>query len=142
MAKATDGDRVRVHYTGRLDDESVFDSSRQRDPLEFRIGEGAVIPGFEAAVIGLSPGESTKTRIPAEQAYGPRKDDLLITVERERLPEDLEVEPGSQLSMRRPDGGSVPVTVVETSESSVVLDANHPLAGQPLNFEIELVEIV
>lgn len=142
MTKATKGDKVRVHYTGTLDDETVFDSSRERDPLTFTLGEGEVIPGFEEAVVGLGPGESTTTRIAAESAYGPRLDDLLISVEREQLPADLEPAVGDRLNLRRSDGDTVAVTVAETDEETIVLDANHPLAGKALNFEIELVEIL
>ena len=141
MAAAVIGDTVKVHYTGRLDDDSIFDSSRERDPLQFTIGTGQVIPGFEEAVIGLEPGATARTRIPAEQAYGPRVDELRISVERSQLPDDLEVQLGDQLQMQTQDGQTIPVEVVELADASVVVDANHPLAGKALTFEIELVEL-
>lgn len=141
MANAKDGDTVSIHYTGRLEDGTVFDTSQDRDPLTFKLGEGKVIPGFEKAVVGMEKGEEKTTTIPAESAYGPRRDDLLLTVPRERLPEDLDPEVGQQLEMRTSEGQEVPVTVVETGDESLVLDANHPLAGKDLTFEIELVGI-
>ena len=141
MAAAVIGDTVTVHYTGSLDDESIFDSSRGREPLEFTIGTGQVIPGFEEAVIGLEPGASARTRIEPEQAYGPRRDDLRIPIARNQFPEGMEVTEGDQLQMQTEDGQSIPVQVVQIGEESVTVDANHPLAGQALTFEIELVEI-
>jgi peptidylprolyl isomerase len=142
MSKAVIGDTVKVHYTGRLDDESVFDSSREREPLQFTIGAGQVIPGFEEAVVGLAPGESAKTRIEPENAYGPRLDELRITVPRDNLPDEFSVSEGDHLQMRTQDGQAVRVQVLDVAEEAIVVDANHPLAGKPLSFEIELVEIV
>ncbi|MCL7928070.1 MAG: peptidylprolyl isomerase [marine benthic group bacterium] len=141
MAAAVIGDTVTVHYTGSLDDESVFDSSRGREPLEFTIGTGQVIPGFEEAVIGLEPGSSARTRIEPEQAYGPRRDDLRIPIAREQFPEGMEFSEGDQLQMQTSEGQTIPVHVVEIGDESVTVDANHPLAGQALTFEIELVQI-
>ncbi len=141
MAAAVIGDTVKVHYTGSLDDESVFDSSRDREPLEFTIGTGQVIPGFEEAVIGLEPGASVRTRIPAEQAYGPRDEKLRVSVDRSQLPGGLEVQLGDQLQMQTQDGQTIPVEVVELADGNVVVDANHSLAGKALTFEIELVEV-
>ncbi len=141
MSEATQGDRVRVHYTGRLDDGTVFDSSEGRDPLVFELGEGRVIPGFEAAVLGMSAGDRKSTTIPSDEAYGPRRDDLLLAVERDRLPDGLDPEPGQALQMQTEEGQVVPVRVVEADDTSVTIDANHPLAGQDLTFEIELVGI-
>ena len=142
MSKAVIGDTVKVHYTGRLDDESVFDSSRERDPLQFTIGAGQVIRGFEEAVVGLEPGESATTRIEPENAYGPHLDELRITVPRENLPDGFSVSEGEHLQMRTQDGQVVRVRVLDAAEEAIVVDANHPLAGKPLSFEIELVEIV
>jgi peptidylprolyl isomerase len=142
MSKAVIGDTVKVHYTGRLDDESVFDSSREREPLQFTIGAGQVIPGFEEAVVGLGPGESANTRIEPENAYGPRLDELRITVPRDNLPGDFAVSEGDHLQMRTQEGQVVRVQVLTVAEDAIVVDANHPLAGKPLSFEIELVEIV
>lgn len=133
---------MRVHYTGTLDDETVFDSSRERDPLEFTIGEGSLIPGFEKAVVGMSPGDSVSARIDADEAYGERRDDLVVQIDREELPDGMDPDVGEQLRMRIEDGQVIVVRVADTTESSVTVDANHPLAGQSLNFDIELVEIV
>ncbi|MBK5096513.1 MAG: FKBP-type peptidyl-prolyl cis-trans isomerase [Gemmatimonadetes bacterium] len=141
MAAAVIGDTVKVHYTGSLDDDFIFDSSRDREPLQFTIGTGQVIPGFEEAVIGLEPGATARTHIPAEQAYGPKIEELRISVERSQLPAGLEVQLGDQLQMQTQDGQTVPVEVVELADESVVVDANHPLAGKALTFEIELVEV-
>ncbi|MEJ2481876.1 MAG: peptidylprolyl isomerase [Gemmatimonadota bacterium] len=141
MSAAVIGDTVAVHYTGSLDDESVFDSSRGRDPLEFTIGTGQVIPGFEEAVIGLEPGASARTRIEPEQAYGPRREDLRIPIARDQFPDGMEVSEGDHLQMQTQDGQSIPVHVVQVGDESVTVDANHPLAGQALTFEIELLEI-
>lgn len=142
MGEAKEGDRVRVHYTGRLDDESEFDSSAGGDPFEFTIGEGSVIPGFEEAVVGMTPGDRIEARIDAADAYGERRSDYVMKVDRGELPDDLDPEVGQQLTMQTQDGRQFVVTVVESSGSHVTLDANHPLAGEALHFEIELVEIV
>ncbi len=143
MAQAQLGDRVKVHYTGRLDDGTVFDSSIITDPLEFTIGEREVVPGFEEAVIGMSPGESKNVKIPVDKAYGPRREDMTIVVDRDKFPPDIEPEVGQQLEIRqREDGQTFPVTVTDVSESSVTLDANHQLAGKDLTFDIQLLEIV
>lgn len=141
MGQAKQGDNVKVHYTGKLEDGTVFDSSVEREPLAFKIGAGQIIPGFEKAVEGMEPGEKTTTTIPAEEAYGPHKEEALVTVERSQLPPDLEPEVGQQLQVQKPDGQSVPVRVTEVGEAQVTLDANHPLAGRDLSFEIELVTV-
>ncbi|MEX2535354.1 MAG: peptidylprolyl isomerase [Trueperaceae bacterium] len=141
MDNAQSGNVVRVHYTGRLDDGSVFDSSEGRDPLEFTLGSGQVITGFERAVSGMAVGETRSTRIPADEAYGPRREDLLLEVEREQIPEGIELSVGSQLQLQQGDGQTVPVMVAQLDGESVTLDANHPLAGQDLTFELELVEV-
>jgi peptidylprolyl isomerase len=141
VAQAKDGDRVRVHYTGRLDDESQFDSSEGSDPLEFTLGEGEVIPGFETAVRGMTPGDSVETRIPATEAYGERSDDLVLKIDRAELPSDLDAEVGQQLQVQTADGHELVVTITKLEQYHVTLDANHPLAGEALTFEIKLVEI-
>ncbi len=140
MAAAKAGDRVKVHYTGKLPDGSVFDSSETREPLEFTIGEQEVIPGFENAVIGMAPGDSKTESIPVDQAYGPRRDDMVIAIDRKEIPEDVPLQVGQRLRMSQ-DGHQIIVTVAEVTEESATLDANHPLAGQDLVFEIQLVEI-
>lgn len=141
MTTAASGDTVHVHYTGKLDDGSVFDASEGRDPLAFTLGGGQVIPGFDQAVDGMRVGESKTVRIPADEAYGTRRDELLIEVPTEQLPDDLEVEVGARLHMRGPDGGAGPVTVVAMHDEGITLDANHPLAGEALTFELQLVAI-
>lgn len=141
MAQAQLGDSVKVHYTGKLDDGTVFDSTAARDPLQFSLGNGNVIPGFEQAVLGMSPGDSKTTNIPADQAYGSHRPELVMVVERDQMPADLSVQVGQPLQIRQMDGQTIPVIVSQISQSKVTLDANHPLAGQDLTFEIELVEI-
>ena len=141
MAAAQSGDTVRVHYTGTLGDGSVFDSSRGREPLEFQLGTGQVIPGFETAVTGLEPGEERRVTIPSDQAYGPRRDEMIVTVGREVFPPSIDPQVGQMLQMSQGDQ-ALRVTVTEVGDAGVTLDANHPLAGQDLTFDIELVEIV
>ncbi len=138
---AKTGDTVKVHYTGALEDGTVFDTSVGGEPLAFTLGQGLVIPGFEQAVTGMKVGESKTVDIPAEQAYGPYLDDLIVVVPRDELPEDLEPEVGQQLQMSQPDGSYIVVRITEVSETTMTIDANHLLAGQNLTFEIELVEI-
>lgn len=142
MSKATKGDTVRVHYTGKLTDGTVFDSSREREPLEFTLGEGQLIPGFESAVDGLAVGDSVETTITADDAYGPYNDNLVQTVDRQRLPDDLNPSVGQQLQVQQQDGSQVVVTVSDVNDATITLDANHPLAGKELVFDIELMEIV
>ena len=142
MAQAKNGDTVKIHYTGKLEDGTVFDSSDGRDPLEFTLGEGQVIPGFEEAVLGMTANDSKTMTIPSDNAYGPRREEMVVEVDRDQFPPDVAPEVGQQLQMQRPDGQKMVVAVAEVSESTVTLDANHPLAGKDLTFEIKLVEIV
>ena len=141
MTQAKAGDNVKVHYTGKLDDGTVFDSSIEREPLQFSLGSGNVIPGVEEAIVGMAPGESKTTQIPPDQDYGPQREELVITVEKEQIPTDLSVEVGQQLQISQNNGQVIPVIVTDVSDSKVTLDANHPLAGQQLTFDIELVEV-
>ncbi|MGR3278758.1 peptidylprolyl isomerase [Acaryochloris sp. 'Moss Beach'] len=141
MAAAKVGDTVSIHYTGKLDDGSVFDSSLEREPLQFSIGGQQVIPGFEQAVIGMNPGDSKTETIVYDQAYGPRHEDMVVTVLREQIPSDFDLEVGQQLQIKNPEGQVIPVMVSEIIEDQVTLDGNHPLAGEDLTFEIELVSI-
>jgi peptidylprolyl isomerase len=141
MATALAGDSVSVHYTGKLDDGTVFDSSRDREPLAFTIGEGMLIPGFEKAVLGMSPGDSAQVRIPAEEAYGPYRQELLSRVPREDFPPSITPEVGLQLEATGEEGERMLVTITEVDEQSILIDGNHPLAGQDLNFSIQLLEI-
>ncbi len=142
MAQAKIGDTVKVHYTGKFGDGMVFDTSIDDEPLEFRIGESQVIPGFEEAVVGMNPGETKTVNIPVDKAYGPHRDDLVQVVDRKELPAGLKTEIGQPLEGRQPDGEIVVATVTDVTESRVTLDANHPLAGKSLTFEIQLIEIV
>jgi peptidylprolyl isomerase len=142
MSQAQDGNTVKVHYTGRLDDGSIFDTSDGRDPLEFKIGEGQVLSDFEQAVIGMTPGDSKNAMIPSEKAYGPRHEEMVIVVDRENVPQDVKPQVGQQLQIRDQQGQVFYVLVTEVTEANVTLDANHPLAGQDLTFEIKLMEIV
>ena len=141
MSPAKSGDTVKIHYTGTLDDGTEFDSSAGRDPLEFQLGSGQVIPGFDKAVDSMTVGESKTVRIEAEDAYGHRTDQLIGTVPRTMLPEDLTPEVGMALQSQSEDGQVMMVTVVEVSAESITIDGNHPLAGQALSFVIELIEI-
>ncbi len=138
---AAQGDTVRIHYTGRLDDGTVFDTSEGREPLEFTLGSGQVIPGFEKAVEGMEAGEEKTFTIPADEAYGPHQEDLVLKVPREHLPEGLEPQVGQMLQMQTADGQVFQVKVMEVAEDHMVLDANHPLAGQDLTFDIEVVDV-
>ena len=142
MTQAKSGDTVRIHYTGTLDDGTQFDSSSGRDPLEFALGGGQVIPGFDGAVDGMAVGESKTVTIPAEEAYGQRHEQLVQQVSRSALPEDMEPAVGMQLQSQSPEGQVMMLVVTEVEEESITVDANHPLAGQALTFAIELVEIV
>jgi len=142
MAKAKDSDKVRVHYTGSLDDGTVFDSSREKTPLEFTIGNGEIIPGVENAVVGMSEGEEKKVTIPPEQGYGPRSEQAVMEIPKDQLPNDIEPEVGMILQGGTHDGSTVRLRVTEVKEDSLTVDANHPLAGQNLNFDLELVEVL
>lgn len=142
MSTVKDGDTVKVHYTGKLNDGSVFDSSQDREPLEFTLGEGQLIPGFENAVTGMEQGDSTTVRIPTEEAYGERRDDLELEVAKNELPDNIEPEVGMQLQMQQQQSEqAVPVQITNVQDDKVTLDANHPLAGKDLTFDIELIEI-
>lgn len=142
MTQAKSGDTVRIHYTGTLDDGTQFDSSDGRDPLEFTLGGGQVIPGFDSAVDGMAVGESKSVAIPPDEAYGQRHEQLVQQVPKTALPEDMEPAAGMQLQSQGPDGQVMNLVVTEVADDSITVDANHPLAGQALTFAIELVEIV
>ncbi len=141
MSRAKSGDSVKIHYTGTLDDGQTFDSSRGREPLEFTLGAGQVIPGFDDAVTGMEIGETKKETISAEQAYGAHRDDMIIKVGKEQIPAGMNPEVGNRLAVQTRDGKQVPVEVTEVTDEGLTLDANHPLAGKDLTFEIELVAI-
>ncbi len=141
MAQAKRGDTVHVHYRGTLDDGTEFDSSSGSEPIVFRIGSGQVIPGFENAIEGMAAGDRKTQRIEVGNAYGDRREELVFTVGREQMPDGAEVEVGDMLQVGFPDGSNAAVQVAALDEQSVTLDANHPLAGKDLTFELELVSI-
>ena len=141
MTEVKQGDTVRIHYKGTLKDGTVFDSSEGREPLEFTVGSGQIIPGLDAAMPGMSAGDQKIVEIPVDQAYGPRNDEAKQDVPREQIPAEIPLEPGLQLQMQTPQGQVVPVTVTEVGDEVVTLDANHPLAGQDLTFDVTLVEV-
>ena len=142
MSQVKTGDTVKVHYTGKLDDGTVFDTSAEHEPLEFTIGEGRLIPDFEQAVVGMEPGESKNIQIAAENAYGPYHEEMVLVIQRKDIPDDIDPKVNQKLQVQQQNGQPFVVTVTEVSETSVTLDGNHELAGKDLNFDIELVEIV
>lgn len=162
MAQAKQGDKVRVHYTGTLEDGSVFDSSegfveecgdecedegcgcgsRPTGPLEFIIGQGSLIPKFEEAVIGLEPGQGVQVKIGADDAYGQRAEEMVAVIERSEIPAEIMPEAGQRMEVVLQDGTPLPVVITEVTDTTVTLDANHPLAGLDLTFDIKLVEIL
>ena len=141
MTAAKTGDTVRIHYTGTLTDGSTFDSSDGREPLEFTVGAGQIIPGLDGAIAGMAVGESKSVEIPADQAYGAADPNARQAVPRDQVPSHIPLDIGTRLQLQAPTGQTIPVTVTEVTEAHVVLDANHPLAGKDLTFEVELVEI-
>lgn len=141
MAQAKEGDEVQVHYTGRLEDGTVFDTSEDGEPLSFTIGENRVIPGFEEAVTGMQPGESKTTEVEPEQAYGEHREDMVMEMDRGQIPNEVDPEVGQQLQLRLENGQTVPVLITALGEDSVTIDANHPLAGRKLIFDIEVVDV-
>jgi len=141
MKKAATGNTVKIHYTGKLEDGTVFDTSEWRDPLMFTIGRKEMIPGFEAGVIGMEAGEKKMVKIPPDAAYGPYRDDLVLAFPREHVPADVELEIGGKFSLKGEDNQMISVVVKAISDDTVTLDANHELAGKDLIFDIEVVEV-
>ncbi|MBW4710351.1 peptidylprolyl isomerase [Roseobacter sp. YSTF-M11] len=141
MTQVKSGDTVAIHYTGTLLDGTTFDSSDGRDPLEFVVGSGQIIPGLDVAMPGMVVGDKKTVEIPCAEAYGPLNPEMRQAVPREGIPADIPLEVGTQLQMQTPDGQAMPVMVVEVDEATVTLDANHPLAGKDLKFDIELMSI-
>ena len=141
MSQAKSGDNVKVHYTGTLEDGSVFDSSKDREPLAFVLGSGMLIPGFDKAVEGMTVGDSKSVTLSPEDAYGPRRDEMMVEVKLSEFPDEIKPEVGVPLQVNQPNGQVVNVVIVEVKEETAVLDANHPLAGKTLKFDIELMEI-
>lgn len=142
MAQVKDGDTVKVHYTGKLVNGEQFDSSTGREPLEFTVGAGMMIKGFDAALPGMSVGDKKTVNIPAADAYGEKDPTAVIPFPKENVPADMKLEPGMQLTLTNQEGQPFPVVVTEIQDDVIVLDANHFLAGEELVFDIELVEIV
>jgi len=140
--QAKNGDRIKVHYTGKLENGTIFDDSLNREPLEFTIGKSRIIPGFENAVIGMNVGDWKTVTIPAEEGYGPQRQEMVIVAERKHLPAGLVPVIGQQLQISQDDGNMAVVSVTNITDTHVTLDANHPLAGKNLVFDIKLVEII
>ena len=141
MSAAKSGDTVRIHYTGTLDDGTEFDSSAGREPLEFTLGSGQVIAGFDDAVSGMTVGDKKSVRMEADQAYGERREELVQEVPRSALPDEIKPQEGMALQSQSPEGHIMNLVVTNVADESITVDANHPLAGQALSFDIELVEI-
>ncbi|HEY8388731.1 MAG TPA: peptidylprolyl isomerase [Parasegetibacter sp.] len=142
MQQAKSGDTVRVHYHGRLTDGTTFDSSEGREPLEFELGSGMVIAGFDNGIIGMAIGEKKTINIPVAEAYGDPSPEMIVEYPRDQFPDDMQPETGMRLNMTNGSGQVIPVSITEVKEEVVVLDANHPLAGKDLVFDVELVEII
>jgi peptidylprolyl isomerase len=141
MRQAQKGNTVKIHYTGRLDNGKVFDSSKGKEPMKFKIGEGAVIAGLEKAVIGMKEGDTKTAIIPAEEAYGLYRKDLIADFDKNRIPDNIEPQVGQLLKVKQTNGEVFTVTVSKIDKDSVTLDANHPLAGKDLTFDLNLVEV-
>jgi len=142
VEQAKNGDIVKVHYTGKFDDDIIFDTSEGREPLQFKIGENTVIPGFEQAVVGMNPGDVKTVKLASEEAYGPHRDELVMDVPREKVPPAVNPKMGDILQVQLSNGQMSYALVTEVNEETLVLDANHPLAGRDLVFDIQLLEIV
>lgn len=142
MSQVKQGDTVQLHYTGRLQNGVVFDTSRVRQPLQFTVGKGLVIDGFDQAVIGMTVGQSKTAVIPMEQAYGPRREELVVTMQRSQLPAGLDPKVGQRLEFTQTDDKVVLATVLAETDSTLTVDTNHPLAGNVLTFDIELINII
>ena len=141
MDQARTGDHVKVHYTGKLDDGTVFATTEDAEPMEFTLGMNDVLPVIEEAVEGMTPGERKTVHVTSEEAFGPWREELIHEIPRDSLPEDMELEPGQQLWVDQPGNQPVIVSVLDVSESTVTIDANHPLAGEDLTLDLELVDV-
>lgn len=141
MSQVKKNDQIKVHYTGKLTNGEVFDSSVGREPLEFTVGAGQMIPGFDSGVLDMKLNEKKVIEIPSAEAYGEKREDLMQEVPKIHLPQDMQPEVGMQLMAQLPDGGQQPLVVTEVKEETIIVDANHPLAGKDLVFEVEVVEI-
>jgi len=141
IMEAKNGNQVKVHYHGRLQDGTTFDSSEGRSPLEFEVGAGQVIKGFDDGVVGMKEGDKKTIHIPVEEAYGEKSEDMIIEFPKDQFPPDMKPEVGMQLNLRGQDGRNFPVVISDVKDDVVVLDGNHPLAGKDLIFDIEMVEV-
>jgi FKBP-type peptidyl-prolyl cis-trans isomerase 2 len=141
MTQVKENDVVKVHYTGKLENGQIFDSSQDREPLEFTVGEGKIIPGIENAVIGMNPGDNKEVTVSPENAYGEYRDDMIGEIPKEQLPEDIEPQIGMELVARNEQGDEQVIRIKEIKDSSIVIDANHPLAGEKLYFNLQLLEV-
>ena len=142
MTQAKNGDKVKVHYTGKLKDGTIFDSSKDREPIQFTLGNGEIIPGFEDAILGMEPGDSVSTDIQSGDAYGAYREEMVTIVKKDQFPGNIDIQVGQRLQIKPKDSQAIVVTVTNVNDEQITLDANHPLAGQDLIFDIELVEIV
>jgi peptidylprolyl isomerase len=142
MAQAKEDDTVKVHYTVRLDSDTVVGSTKNEEPLQFTLGKGQVLPGFEQAVVGMNSGESKTVLVTADQAFGPYLDEMVVVVDRGRLPEGLNPKEGDRIQLQSRSGETMTVSVMGVSESTITIDGNHPLAGKDLIFDIEFLEVV
>jgi len=142
MAQAKEDDTVRVHYTVKLDKDTIVGSTKDEEPLQFTLGKGQVLPGFEQAVVGMNSGESKTVLVTADQAFGPYLDEMVVVVDRGRLPEGINPKEGERIQLQSRSGETVTVAVMDVSESTVTIDGNHPLAGKDLIFDIEFIEVV
>jgi peptidylprolyl isomerase len=142
MAPALMGNTVKIHYTGRLDDGTVFDSTRDQEPLEFKVGTGQVITGLEVGIVGMNVGDKRTVRVTADQGYGHRREELVVKVDRDKIPAEISPEVGQRLQLDVGGGQSALVMVTDVSETTITTDANHPLAGKDLTFEVEMMEIL
>ena len=142
MTQAKEDDTVRVHYTVRLDNDTIVGSTKSEEPLQFTLGKGQVLPGFEQAVMGMNSGESKTILVAADQAFGPHLDEMVVVVDRGRLPEGLNPKEGDKIQLQTRSGETMTVSVTDVSESTITIDGNHPLAGKDLIFDIEFLEVV
>lgn len=141
MSQVKQNDTVRVHYTGKLTDGQIFDSSLEREPIEFTMGQGQLIPGFEKGLLDMKENEKKTIEIPSEEAYGAPREELIQEVDKNQLPDEIKPEPGMGLVSKSPDGREMNLVVKEVKEDTIVVDGNHPLAGKDLIFDLEVVEI-
>jgi peptidylprolyl isomerase len=141
MVQTKSGDRVKIHYTGKLEDGTIFADSKKGEPLEFTLGAGQVIPGVDEAVHGMEPGQSKKVTIPSDKAYGPRREELTQDIPKDQLPEEMQPQVGQRMRVDQPNGEPMIVSITAVSDSNITIDANHPLAGKDLDFELELLEV-